>query len=289
MGNKNLEIYYRLSIDRIAITDTGYSVFRATLYRDHIGMETTGKFLNDLQTSVYYVTKDLWADIRTRSCNLGASEFVPYFLTRHNSELHHRFCIGNIVGCQKADDYVRNRFTRGVYIRLARKDTSIEMDKYVNLASLGAIKRMLPKCRFTEDLEAVDAIKMIVDKLLKSEVRAKNKRDKLLIVADLYRMSVEAAIRTYNHQAPLDAQINVKDPSVWITHRHPEVGLVLHDENMGVRVNIMPALTPKCAVQLYHNDLSCNFHCSPEEDEAIVSYLNAVRYLNAAIKLTKTR
>lgn len=168
-GNKKFDVYYKLVIDRLMVTESGYSIFRATLFRDIYGMPTNGKFLNDLQSSIFYVSKTLPVVKNADNCYITSQELVPFFLSRSSNELLHRFFLGLVNGCNKPDDFLKNRFTKRVHIRLDGSDTSNGSEKQIDLVSLAAIKRKLKKGRFNDDADSVQSVAEILDRCLKSD------------------------------------------------------------------------------------------------------------------------
>ena len=239
-GNKKFDVNYKLVIDRLMVTDSGYSIFRATLFRDIYGMPTNGKFLNDLQSSVFYVSKTLPVVKNSNNCYIMSQELVPFFLSRSSNELLHRFYLGQVNGCTKTDDFLKNRFAQRVHIRLDGSDTSTGSDKQIDLFTLGAIKRKLKKGRFSEDDDSVQSVAEILDRVLKSEARAKKKLETQIKVAEAIKVVVEQQIRTYNHQAEFGKQIDIGNATGWIVYSEPTASLKFFDKRFNLTFNIMP-------------------------------------------------
>lgn len=282
-GNKKFDVYYKLVIDRLMVTESGYSIFRATLFRDIYGMQTNGKFLNDLRSSIFYVSKTLPVVKNADNCYITSQELVPFFLTRSRNELLHRFYLGLVHGCNKTDDFLKDRFTQRVHIRLDGSDTSNGQDKQIDLGSLAAIKRKLKKSRFNEEADSVQAVAGILDRALKSEARAKNKLESQLKVAEAIKVVVERQIRTYNHQAEFGKQIDLENMTGWIVYREPTASLRFFDKRFDLTFNIMPCLAPDSQVSIHYPKFSCDFHCNPDSEYKIVNFLKAVAHLDAAL------
>lgn len=280
-GNKKFDVYYQLVIDRLMVTDSGYSIFRATLYRDIYGIPTNGKFLNDLQSSIFYVAKTLPVVKNADNCYITSQEFVPFFLSRSSNELLHRFFLGLVNGCDKPDDFLKNRFTKRVHIRLDGSDTSNGSEKQIDLVSLGAIKRKLSKSRFNDEADSVQAVAEILDRCLKSEARAKKKLETQLKVAEAIRAVVDQQIRTYNHQAEFGKQI--EPTGFWVAYKEPTASLRFFDKRFNLTFNIMPCLAPDSQVSINYPEFSCDFHCNPDSEYKIVNFLKAVAHLDAAL------
>lgn len=280
-GNKKFDVYYKLVIDRLMVTESGYSIFRVTLFRDIYGMQTNGKFLNDLRSSIFYVSKTLPVVKNADNCYITSQELVPFFLTRSSNELLHRFFLGLVHGCTKTDDFLKDRFTQRVHIRLDGSDTSNGQDKQIDLASLAAIKRRLKKGRFNEEADSVQAVADILDRALKSEARAKNKLEANLKVAEAIKVVVEQQIRTYNHQAEFGKQI--ESTGLWVEYREPTASLRFFDKRFNLTFNIMPCLAPDSQVSIHYPEFSCDFHCNPDSEYKIVNFLKAVAHLDAAL------
>ena len=276
-GNKKFDVYYQLVIDRLMVTDSGYSIFRATLFRDNLGKQTNDKFLNDLQSSIFYVAKTL----PVVNCYITSQEFVPFFLSRSSNELFHRFFLGLVNGCDKPDDFLKNRFTKRVHIRLDGSDTSNGSEKQIDLVSLGAIKRKLKKSLFNDEADSVKAVVEILDRVLKSEARAKNKIEAQLRVAEIIKAVVEQQISTYNHQAEFSKQIETT--GIWAEYREPTVSLKFFDKRFNLTFNIMPCLAQDSQVSIHYPEFSCDFHCNPDSEYKIVNFLKAVAHLDAAL------
>jgi len=282
-GNKKFDVYYKLVIDRLMVTESGYSIFRATLFRDIYGMQINGKFLNDLRSSIFYVTKTLPVVKNADNCYITSQELVPFFLTRSSNELLHRFYLGLVHGCNKTDDFLKDRFTQRVHIHLDGSDTSNGQDKQIDLVSLGAIKRKLKNGRFNDEADSVQAVADILDRALKSEVRAKNKLEAQLKVAEAIKVVVEQQIRTYNHQAEYGKQIDLENMTGWIVYREPTASLRFFDKRLDITFNIMPCLSPDSQVSIHYPKFSCDFHCNPDSEYKIVNFLKAVAHLDAAL------
>ncbi len=280
-GNKKFDVYYQLVIDRLMVTDSGYSIFRATLFRDIYGNPTNGKFLNDLQSSIFYVSKTLPVVKNADNCYITSQEFVPFFLSRSSNELLHRFFLGLVNGCNKPDDFLKNRFTKRVHIRLDGSDTSNGSEKQIDLVSLAAIKRKLTKGRFNDDADSVQAVAEILERVLKSEARAKKKLDTQLKVAEAIRAVVDQQIRTYNHQAEFGKQI--EPTGFWVAYKEPTASLRFFDKRFNLTFNIMPCLAPDSQVSIHYPEFSCDFHCNPDSEYKIVNFLKAVAHLDAAL------
>lgn len=280
-GNKKFDVYYQLVIDRLMVTDSGYSIFRVTLFRDNLGKQTNDKFLNDLQSSIFYVAKTLPVVKNADNCYITSQEFVPFFLSRSSNELLHRFFLGLVTGCDKPDDFLKNRFSRRVHIRLDGSDTSNGSDKQFDLLSLGAIKRKLSKSRFNDEADSVQAVVEILDRVLKSEARAKNKIEAQLRVAEAIRAVVDQQIRTYNHQAEFGKQI--EPTGFWVAYKEPTASLKFFDKRFNLTFNIMPCLAPDSQVSINYPEFSCDFHCNPDSEYKIVNFLKAVAHLDAAL------
>ena len=282
-GNKKFDVNYKLVIDRLMVTDSGYSIFRATLFRDIYGMPTNGKFLNDLQSSIFYVSKTLPVVKNANNCYIMSQELVPFFLSRSSNELLHRFYLGQVNGCTKTDDFLKNRFAQRVHIRLDGSDTSTGSDKQIDLFTLGAIKRKLKKSRFNEDADSVTAVAEILDRLLKSEARAKKKLENQIKVAEAIKVVVERQIRTYNHQAEFGKQIDIGNATGWIVYSEPTASLKFFDKRFNLTFTIMPCLAPDRQVSIHYPEFSCDFHCNPDSEYKIVNFLKAVAHLDAAL------
>ena len=280
-GNKKFDVYYNFVIDRLMVTESGYSIFRATLFRDIHGMQTNGKFLNDLQSSIFYVSKTLPVVKNADNCYITSQELVPFFLSRSSNELLHRFFLGLVNGCTKTDDFLKNRFTQRVHIRLDGSDTSNGSDKQIDLVSLGAIKRKLKKSLFNDETDSVKAVVEILDRVLKSEARAKNKIEAQFKVAELIKAVVEQQISTYNHQVEFSKQIETT--GIWAEYREPTVSLKFFDKRFNLTFNIMPCLAPDSQVSIHYPEFSCDFHCNPDSEYKIVNFLKAVAHLDAAL------
>ncbi len=282
-GNKKFDVYYKLVIDRLMVTESGYSIFRATLFRDIYGMQTNGKFLNDLQSSIFYLSKTLPVVKNADNCYILSQELVPFFLSRSSNELLHRFYLGLVNGCNKPDDFLKNRFSRRVHIRLAGSDTSTGQDKQIDLVTLGAIKRNLKKGRFNDDADSVQSVAEILERVLKSEARAKKKLDTQIKVAEAIRTVVDQQIRTYNHQAEFGKQIDVENATGWVVYKEPTASLRFFDKRFNLTFNIMPCLAPDSQVSIHYPEFSCDFHCNPDSEYKIVNFLKAVAHLDAAL------
>ena len=282
-GNKKFDVYYQLVIDRLMVTDSGYSIFRATLFRDNLGKQTNDKFLNDLQSSIFYVAKTLPVVKNANNCYITSQELVPFFLSRSSNELLHRFFLGLVNGCDKPDDFLNNRFTKRVHIRLDGSDTSNGSDKQIDLVSLGAIKRKLSKSRFNDEADSVKAVAEILDRCLKSEARAKKKLENQIKVAEEIKIVVEQQIRTYNHQAEFSKQIDLGNGTSWVVYKEPTATLRFFDKRFNLTFNIMPCLAPDSQVSINYPEFSCDFHCNPDSEYKIVNFLKAVAHLDAAL------
>ena len=280
-GNKKFDVYYKLVIDRLMVTESGYSIFRATLFRDIYGMPTNDKFLNDLQSSIFYVSKTLPVLKNADNCYITSQELVPFFLSRSSNELLHRFFLGLVNGCNKPDDFLKNRFTQRVHIRLDGSDTSNGSDKQIDLVCLGAIRRKLKKSLFNDEADSVQAVVEILDRCLKSEARAKKKLDTQLKVAEAIRAVVDQQIRTYNHQAEYGKQI--EPTGFWVAYKEPTASLRFFDKRFNLTFNIMPCLAPDSQVSINYPEFSCDFHCNPDSEYKIVNFLKAVAHLDAAL------
>lgn len=280
-GNKKFDVYYKLVIDRLMVTESGYSIFRATLFRDIYGMPTNGKFLNDLQSSIFYVSKTLPVVKNADNCYITSQELVPFFLSRSSNELLHRFFLGLVNGCNKPDDFLKNRFTKRVHIRLDGSDTSNGSEKQIDLVSLAAIKRKLKKGRFNDDADSVQSVAEILDRCLKSEARAKKKLENQIKVAEAIRAVVDQQIRTYNHQAEFGKQI--EPTGFWVAYKEPTASLRFFDKRFNLTFNIMPCLAPDSQVSINYPEFSCDFHCNPDSEYKIVNFLKAVAHLDAAL------
>jgi len=280
-GNKKFDVYYQLVIDRLMVTDSGYSIFRATLFRDNLGKQTNDKFLNDLQSSIFYVAKTLPVVKNANNGYITSQELVPFFLSRSSNELLYRFYLGRISGCNKTEDFLKNRFTKRVHIRLDGSDTSNGSDKQIDLLSLGAIRRNLKKKLFNDEADSVKAVVEILDRVLKSEARAKNKIEAQLRVAEIIKAVVEQQISTYNHQAEFSKQIETT--SIWAEYREPTVSLKFFDKRFNLTFNIMPCLAQDSQVSIHYPEFSCDFHCNPDSEYKIVNFLKAVAHLDAAL------
>ena len=282
-GNKKFDVYYKLVIDRLMVTESGYSIFRATLFRDIYGMQTNGKFLNDLQSSVFYVSKTLPVVKNADNCYITSQELVPFFLSRSSNELLHRFYLGLVNGCTKTDDFLKNRFTQRVHIRLDGSDTSNGSDKQIDLVSLGAIKRKLKKSLINDETDSVKAVAELLDRFLKAEKRAKKKLETQIKVAECIRAVVDQQIRTYNHQAEYGKQIDVENATGWVAYKEPTTSLRFFDKRFNLTFNIMPCLAPDSQVSIHYPEFSCDFHCNPDSEYKIVNFLKAVAHLDAAL------
>lgn len=282
-GNKKFDVYYKLVIDRLMVTDSGYSIFRAALFRDTNGMQTNGKFLNDLQSSIFYVAKTLPVVRNADNCYITSQELVPFFLSRSSNELLHRFFLGLVNGCNKPDEFLKNRFSHRVHIRLDGSDTSNGSDKPIDLVCLGAIRRKLKKGLLNDEADSVKAVAEILDKCLKSEARAKKKLENQLKLAEAIRAVVDQQIRTYNHHAEYGQQIDIENATGWVVYKEPTATLRFFDKRFNLTFNIMPGLSPDSQVSIHYPEFSCDFHCNPDSEYKIVNFLTAVAHLDAAL------
>jgi len=282
-GNKKFDVYYRLVIDRLMVTDSGYSIFRATLFRDNFGKPTNDKFLNDLQSSIFYVAKTLPVVKNADNCYITSQVLVPFFLSCSSNKLLHRFYLGQVNGCNKPDEFLKNRFSHRVHIRLDGSDTSNGKDKPIDLLCLGAIRRKLKKGLLNDEADSVKTVAEILDRCLKSEARAKKKLEKQLKLAEAIRAVVDQQIRTYNRHADYGKQIDIENATGWVMYKEPTATLRFFDKRFNLTFNIMPGLSPDSQVSIHYPEFSCDFHCNPDAEYKIVNFLKAVAHLDAAL------